>query len=363
MKRALRLSKKGMGFVNPNPLVGCVIVKDGQIIGEGYHKKYGGHHAEIEALNCCGESAENSTVYVTLEPCCHYGKTPPCIDALIGARVKRVVVAMFDPNEKVIGKGIEVLKNANIETEIGILESEARKINEKYIKYITTKKPFVLLKSAMTLDGKTAARTGDSKWISSEKSRKLVQKLRHEYSAIMVGIGTVLADDPLLNARIKGGQDPIKIIVDDKLEIPLNSKLFKTKSKTIIITRYDCNELKAKELEYIGVEVLKFDVIDGYISFKDIMTKLGENNIDSVLIEGGGNLNARALTDGVVDKLITFIAPKLVGGHSAKTFFEGVGFEKISESIKLCHTHFEKIGDDIMIESYPKCRGEHREPE
>ncbi|MCL2234257.1 MAG: bifunctional diaminohydroxyphosphoribosylaminopyrimidine deaminase/5-amino-6-(5-phosphoribosylamino)uracil reductase RibD [Firmicutes bacterium] len=352
MKMALALSKKGLGFANPNPLVGCVIVKNNEVIGKGFHKKYGENHAEINALNSCKVSAEGATVYVTLEPCCHFGKTPPCTDALIKAKVKRVVVAMIDPNAAVSGKGVEKLKKAGIEVKIGILESEARKINEKFLKFITTKMPFVLLKSAMTLDGKTATRTNDSKWISCEKSREIVQKLRHEYSAIMVGIGTVLADDPALNARIKGGKDPVKVVVDSKLEIPISSKLLRTNAKAIIITSFGCDEEKKIELEKLGAEVLVFNSTDGVISFKEIMICLGEKGVDSIFLEGGGNLNSSALMDGVVDKLITFVAPKLIGGQNSKTFFEGDGFGKMSEAIELVHTSFEKIGDDIMIESY-----------
>ena len=351
MKRALTLSLNGRGYVNPNPLVGCVIVKGDHVIGEGYHKKYGGVHAEVNALNNCRECAEGATVYVTLEPCCHFGKTPPCVDALIEAKIDKVVIAMLDPNDKVYGNGIETLKKAGVKVNVGVLENEARKINEKYIKYITTKLPFVLLKSAITLDGKTATKTGDSKWITSENSRKYVHKLRHEYSAVMVGAGTVLADNPLLNARIKGGKDPIKIVIDEKLEIPFSAQLFQTKAKTIIITSEDSVEGKVKEFEKVGAEILKIKAVDGYISFKKIMTQLGMMGIDSVLIEGGGKLNAGALTDGVVDKLITFIAPKLVGGRDAKTFFEGEGFEKISDSIELCHTYIGKIGEDIVIVS------------
>ncbi|MCL1901539.1 MAG: bifunctional diaminohydroxyphosphoribosylaminopyrimidine deaminase/5-amino-6-(5-phosphoribosylamino)uracil reductase RibD [Firmicutes bacterium] len=350
MKRALKLSLKGEGFVNPNPLVGAVIVKNGRIIGEGYHQQFGGPHAEINALKNCTENPEGATMYVTLEPCCHFGKTPPCCDALIAAKISKVVCALKDPNGTVAGKGFLKLQEAGIEVIFGVLENEAKKTNEIFIKYITTNQPFVLLKSAMTLDGKTAAVSGSSKWISSEKSRMYVQKLRHRFSSVMVGVNTVVKDDPELTARIKGGRNPLKVVIDGKLSIPMNAKIL-AGEKVVIFTSFNANEEKIKRLNGLGAKVIKLPNANGKISLKAVMIELGKQNIDSVLIEGGGILNSHALNEGVVDKLITFIAPKLIGGASAPTFFSGTGIEEIKDALKLKHTRIAKIGEDIIIES------------
>lgn len=351
MKRALKLSLKGTGFVNPNPLVGSVIVKTGRIIGEGYHERYGGPHAEINALKNCTENPEGSTMYVTLEPCCHFGKTPPCADALIAARISKVVCALKDPNDKVAGNGLKKLEEAGIEIVCGVLETEARKINEIFIKYITINQPFVVLKSAVTLDGKTASVTGSSKWISGEKSRLYVQKLRNRLSSIMVGVNTIISDDPELTAKIKYGNNPIKVVIDGNLRIPMNAKILYHAPETIIFTSLDADEEKIRDLKRLGVRVIKLPLENGKISIKRVLTELGRLDIDSILIEGGGMLNSCALEEGVVDRLITFIAPNLIGGSLAPTFFEGDGIADMKDALKLKHTKIAKIGEDIMIES------------
>jgi len=351
LRRALKLSLKGTGFVSPNPLVGAVIVKEGCIIGEGYHERFGGPHAEINALKNCSINPEGAVMYVTLEPCYHFGKTPPCCDAIIAAKISKVVCAMSDPNEIVAGKGVKKLKEAGIEVVNGVLENEAKSINEIYIKYITARVPFVALKSAMTLDGKTATVSGSSKWISGEKSRAFVQKLRHRFSAIMVGVNTVITDDPELSVRFKGGRNPLKVVIDGKLSIPMNAKILHTGSKTVIFTAIGADEEKIQKLTSLGAKVIKLPSVNGKISLKAVMKELGKLNIDSVLIEGGGTLNSHALAEGVVDKLITVIAPKLIGGALALTFFEGEGIAEMKDALKLRHTKIIKMGEDVIIES------------
>ena len=352
MKRALSLSLKGVGFVNPNPLVGAVIVKDGKIIGEGYHKKYGEAHAEINALKNCKGSPRGATMYVTLEPCSHYGKTPPCVDAIIKSGIAKVVCAMKDPNPKVCGAGLEKLKTAGIKVVCDVLHDEATAINEVFIKYISTQTPFVIVKSAVTLDGKIATRTGDSKWITSEKSREVVHKLRHKYSAIMVGINTVLCDDPLLTARaFAKGRNPVKIVLDPQLRTPLNAKLLDSPAQTIIIASENYDNERYTALTNLGVDILIVPSQGGVIPLDVVMKKLGQKGIDSVLIEGGGTLNGHAFEAGVVDKVIVFIAPKLAGGKNAPTFFEASGVEKMAQALELTLVGSKEVGDgDVMLE-------------
>jgi len=384
MKRALKLAEQGAGFVNPNPLAGAVIVKGARVIGEGYHAFFGGAHAEISALRACRESPKGSTVYVNLEPCSHHGKTPPCCEALIAAGVSRVVSAMEDPNPAVSGEGHRRLRAAGIEVAVGILESEARRANEVFIKFITTGRPFVLLKSAATLDGKTASVTGSSKWISSDASRRYAHRLRQRFSAVMVGIGTVLADDPLLTARANSKErcanqgdachgdaahlkplepnlqtnfvpaaipQPVKIVVDGRMRIPLDAKLLRPGGKTLIVTANPADGEKVRKLLELGADVLEFPAKKGEIRLAEVMAELGARGIDSVLLEGGGGLNASALKEGIVDKLITFIAPKLIGGAGAPTFFGGAGIADMGSAIKLRHTKAGRCGEDVVVES------------
>lgn len=351
MKRALELASKGAGFVNPNPLVGAVIVKDDKVIGEGFHERFGGPHAEINALNSCVESAEGGTVFVTLEPCSHFGTTPPCADALIKSGIKKVVCAMPDPNSLVAGKGLTRLKEAGITVVSGVLAGEAEKLNEVFIKYITTRQPFVILKSAVTLDGKIASPAGDSKWISNDKSREYVHMLRHKMAAVMVGINTVLCDNPLLSARIPGGRDPVKVIIDSRLRISPDAKLFESAAETIIVTAENADKDKINIIKK-NATVLLMPLENGFIPLKSVADELGRRNIDSILIEGGGTLNSRALEEKIVDKLVIFMAPKLIGGKDALTFFEGPGIDKMRDAIKLRHDNVFKSEGDIVIESY-----------
>lgn len=351
MKRALRLAAKARGMTSPNPMVGALIVKEGEIISEGFHRKTGTPHAEALAIGRAGENAVGSTLYVTLEPCCHTEKrTPPCTKAVINAGIKKVIIGMIDPNPKVSGKGISELQKAGIETTSGILEAEAKKLNESYIKYITTGKPLVILKVAMTLDGKIATPKGQSRWITSEKSRRMVHRLRSSIDAVMTAIGTVKADDPQLTARIKGGRNPLRIIIDPDLEIPLNSKVLQVPPETTIIARKSAAEKKKKILLNRGVQIIEYK--GEKVNLQWLMKKLGEKEITSVLIEGGSSLNAHALKEGIVDKVMFFIAPKIIGGKESFPAVGGESFRRLEEAYRLKDVKIKRVGEDILIEGY-----------
>ncbi|OCL27926.1 bifunctional diaminohydroxyphosphoribosylaminopyrimidine deaminase/5-amino-6-(5-phosphoribosylamino)uracil reductase [Orenia metallireducens] len=356
MQLALNLARQAEGRTSPNPIVGAVIVKDGKIIGEGYHHYAGGAHAEVHALKEAGEDAKGATVYVTLEPCSHYGKTPPCANTLIKAGVKRVVIAMEDPNPKVAGSGIELLNQAGIETELGVLEDEAKKVNEVFLKYINTKKPFVILKNAMTLDGKVATKTGDSKWISGEESRHLVHQLRDKVDGILVGIGTVLADNPRLTTRLpEGGQDPTRIVLDSRLRIPLNADIINQESdaKTIIATLKISDEDKKRKLIAKGIEIIEAGEGNN-IDLKLLLDLLAEREITSLLVEGGSQVSSSFLEEGLVDKLYYFIAPKIIGGKEAFSVVGGEGVKKVSDGIKIVDKEVKLVGEDILVVGYPE---------
>ena len=354
MKRAIALARRGVGRTSPNPAVGCVIVKNGEIVGEGWHKKAGTPHAEVHALSMAGPAAIDSDVYVTLEPCTHFGKTPPCADALIAAGVKRVFAAMVDPNPMVSGKGVEKLVVAGIKVDIGLLERESRLFNEPFIKHATTGMPFVIYKSAMTLDGNTATATGDSRWITNEKSRRLVHRLRGAADAIMVGAGTVRADDPRLTCRIPGGKDPVRVIVDSRLTLPIQSQVFHQGSpaRTIVAALEDTG-LKAGMLREAGVEVLACSGLEGGVDLRDLFIRLGAAGIQSVLLEGGGTLAGEAFRRGLIDKVCLFYAPKMIGGEGPG-LFAGCGIEVMADAIRLRGLKIRRIEDDILIEGYPE---------
>ncbi|OPX45479.1 riboflavin biosynthesis protein RibD [Ruminiclostridium hungatei] len=356
MKRALELAAGGWGRTNPNPLVGALIVKNGEIIAEGCHEKLGGAHAEVAALKNARQDVKGGTLYVNLEPCSHYGRTPPCAEAVIKAGISKVVIAMEDPNPKVCGKGVEMLKNAGIETVTGVLEGEARRLNEIFIKYVTRKQPFVILKAAMTLDGKIATAGGDSKWISGEGSRQQVHLLRDRVSAIMVGVDTVLADDPALTARPGGetGNDPVRIIVDSKGKIPIDSRVINNEAAagTILATTSAIEAGKEKLLLEKGVRLLKLDGPDGHVDLEGLLEQLYGLELDSVLLEGGGGLNAAALAAGIVDKAMIFIAPKIIGGRDAKTPVEGDGIGLMRDALRLGELSIVRFEEDILIEGY-----------
>ena len=351
MRHAIALAKNGEGRTNPNPLVGAVLVKNNEIIGEGFHQKYGGLHAEREALKNCeenGNSAEGATLYVTLEPCCHFGKQPPCTQAIVEAGIRRVVVGSRDPNPLVHGKGNSFLREQGIEVTEDFLKDECDALNPIFFHYISTRTPYVALKYAMTADGKTASKTGKSKWITGEKSRLFVHQLRNRYSCILAGIGTVLADNPLLTSRIPGGRNPVRIICDSKLRIPLDCNIVKTaKEIPTIIACCQENEKKSA-LEKSGCEVLCFPGKNG-VNLKKLTETLGERSLDSVLIEGGSEIHYSALEAGIVQHIYAFTAPKIFGGK-AKTPVEGEGIELPENCFQLELERIEKIGDDILAE-------------
>lgn len=356
MRKAIALARKGEGYTSPNPLVGAVIVKNGTIIGEGYHEFYGGNHAEVNAFKNAREDVEGSTMYVTLEPCSHFGKTPPCANAIVQKKIKKVVIGLKDPNPLVSGKGIEMLESSGIEVVTNILENECKKLNEVFLKYISTKTPFVLLKYAMTLDGKIATYTGDSKWISNSLSRSYVHEIRHKFSAIMVGIGTVLKDNPNLNTRLEDTSciDPIRIIVDTKCKIPLDANVINIKSnaRTIVATTKLACKDKLKSLKDKGVEIIITPLKNDHVDLKYLLKTLGDAGIDSILLEGGGELNFSALQENIVDKVVTFISPKIIGGSLSKTPVGGNGIEFMKDAINLDNISLKRFGEDIMLEGY-----------
>ena len=366
MQRAIELARRGAGFVNPNPMVGCVVVKNDTVITEGYHEYYGGFHAERNALTNCTSDCKDATLYVTLEPCCHYGKTPPCTEIIIEKGIKKVVVGLLDPNPLVSGKGISILQNSGIEVVSGVEEDKIKDLNKVFLKYIKTKRPYVLLKTAMTLDGKIASYTGDSRWITNEKSRKLVHKLRSEMMGIVAGIGTVKSDNPMLNCRLEcqqttdNGQQlnihqPIRIIVDTKASISLESNIVKTANeyRTILAvgqqTTDNRQQTKINELKSLNVDILYCEEKDGHVDIDDLMNKLGHKGIDSLLLEGGSCLNAAFLQAGCVDEVYAFIAPKIIGGEHSKSPIGGQGIELMKDAITFDKVEIEQIENDILI--------------
>jgi len=357
MKKALRLARKGAGSVSPNPLVGAVIVKHGTAVGQGYHRVFGGAHAEINALTNAGPKARGADLYVNLEPCCHHGKTPPCVDALIEHGIRRVYVGMVDPNPAVCGKGIRKLKKAGVDIETGLLENECRRLNESFIKYVTKQTPFVILKAAATLDGNIATPAGDSKWITSEKSRTYVHKIRASVDAVMVGVGTVLADDPLLTVRLYKGvkKDPVRIIVDSALRIPLSSNVLKPElaEKTIIATAgVRAASKKAKTIRGRGARILSVPLKGARPDLRKLVALLGKRQISSLLIEGGSEINASALASGIVDKVMLFYAPKIIGGKKAIGMVGGDGVRYIADACQISDASVRRVGCDVLVEGY-----------
>ncbi len=363
MQRAIELAKQGMGYTNPNPMVGCVVVKDDRIVSEGYHQRYGEFHAERNALIHCGEEVRGADLYVTLEPCCHHGKTPPCTDIIIEKGIRRVFVGSLDSNPLVAGRGVQILRDAGILVETGILEAECRRLNEIFYHFMETKLPFVIMKYAMSLDGKIACATGDSRWVTGETARAHVHELRRLCKGIMVGIGTVLADDPMLNCRTARGADPIRIVCDSSLRIPLDCKLVKTAKEipTLVACSLDAyqsprRQAKIMALKEAGVEIIPTRGGHG-VHLQELMQILGEKNIDSILLEGGGTLNASALQEGIISKVYAYIAGKLIGGMDAPTPVSGMGADRMSQAIQLCRMEIRSLGEDILITGYPAAKG------
>ena len=351
MARAISLARNGLGRTSPNPLVGAVIVRDGRIVAEGWHRKAGTPHAEIHALNMAGELARGATVYVSLEPCAHYGRTGPCARALVEAGVSRVVVAMTDPNPKVAGKGIAILQEAGIEVTTGVLEQEARQLNEVFLKWMTTGLPFVALKTAMTLDGKIATAAGQSQWITNEASRYETHRLRDIYDGILVGINTALADNPSLTTRLKEyqGRNPVRIVVDSRARLPLTAKLVTDgAARTIVAVTEQAPAERVEALRSAGVEIIVAGS-SNHVDMQSLMEQLGAMKISSVLVEGGGSVNFSLLQAGLVDRGYAFIAPKLVGGREALTPVAGEGFQELDRAVELENIQLRQLGSDVLL--------------
>lgn len=356
MRRVIELARRGEGKTSPNPLVGSVIVKNGKVIGEGYHKKAGQPHAEMMALRRAGSSAKGAGLWVNLEPCVHYGRTPPCTDAIIAAGIKQVFIGMKDPNPLVRGKGIRRLRQAGIQVVSGILRKDCERLNEVFDKFIRTKTPFVIMKSAVSLDGKIATRLGESKWISSAQSRRIVHDLRNKVDAIMVGAGTVVKDDPQLIPRLKNTREnpPARVILDNENIISARARVFKDAQTHPVVYCAAKNLPRAKEmkLKRMGVQILKLQEKHGGIHLKPLMKKLGGMGITSVLAEGGGDLNASLLREKVADKIFLFVAPIIIGGKNAVSVVGGEGVATIRQAYKIKDMTVQSVGPDLLIEGY-----------
>ena len=351
MQQALDLAEKGRGWVNPNPLVGAVIVKEGRVLGQGYHTAYGKPHAEREALAACQEDPQGATLYVNLEPCCHYGKTPPCTEAVIESGIQRVVVGSLDPHDKLAGKGVQALKEAGLEVKVGVLEKECQHLNRVFEKFIVSHRPYMVAKYAMTLDGKIATRTGASRWVTGPEARQRVHQTRHALSAIMVGVNTILADDSLLTCRLDGGMDPVRIICDSELRTPLDSQVVRTADQVPSYLATTCREAD-RQAPYrdAGCGIIELGRRQGHLDLVELMTRLGEMDLDSVLLEAGGTLTWSALALGLVDEVHAYIAPKLFGGQ-AMSPVAGQGVETPDQAIQLESFAWSQVGKDVLIES------------
>lgn len=354
MNLAIENARAMKGQTDPNPMVGSVIVNENRIVGIGSHLKPGEPHAEIHAMRMAGEKAKGGTIYVTLEPCSHHGRTGPCAEAIVKAGLKKVVIATLDPNPLVSGRGVSILKDAGIEVITGVLEQESKAMNEVFNTFIVQKRPFVTSKSAVTLDGKISTYTSDSKWITSEEARTDVHQIRNENMAILVGVNTVIKDDPELTTRIPNGRNPIRVVLDSTLKTPLEAKVVRDgKAETWIITTEQASEEKRKKLEEAGITVFVTESLDGQVNPLKVVELLGEKLISSLMIEGGGAVIASFLKHQLIDKLVVYMAPKLVGGSLAPTFLEGLGVEKMSDAIELRDLHVEQTGKDFKFTGYP----------
>jgi diaminohydroxyphosphoribosylaminopyrimidine deaminase/5-amino-6-(5-phosphoribosylamino)uracil reductase len=353
MRRALHLAGRGGGRTSPNPMVGAILIKEGLVIGEGYHQRAGEPHAERLALERAGQQAKGSTLYINLEPCTHYGKTPPCVPAILEAGVSRVVIGMEDPNPLVKGEGIRALKEAGLEVEIGILEKECRRLNEAFCKYILKKEPFVILKIAATLDGRIATRTGVSQWITSEESRRFVHRLRDQVDGVLVGVGTILRDDPLLTTRLPGGRDPYRIVLDSQLRIPEDSKILHTNPQRLILaTTERAPREKLKRLEPKVGRMMVCPMKEGRVDLKALVSRLGEMEMMSLLVEGGSRVNGAFLDERLIDKVLLFLSPKCLGDPQALGIFGGRGIENLKEALSLKEMRVRRIGEDLLVEGY-----------
>lgn len=360
MDLALSLAARGAGYVAPNPMVGAVVVREGQVVGQGFHQAVGGPHAEVNAIDDAGDRAAGATLYVTLEPCNHFGRTPPCTENVIAAGIRRVVVAMSDPNPDVRGGGNDLLRSKGIEVLCGVREARARRLNESFIKFAATKRPFVVLKMAATLDGRIAASTGDARWVTGEASRAQVHRLRHAMDAIMVGIGTVKADDPELTARLAEGEgkgkDPIRLVLDTRLGMSKRAKVLAQASEapTYVVCGPEASDVDRRRLAASGARIMDAAVKKGRIDLAALMGQLGRMGITSLLIEGGGQVAGSALAAGIVDKVVLFYAPKLLGGDDGIPMFRGQGAAWMKDAMALRDLTVERVGEDIMVVGYTR---------
>jgi diaminohydroxyphosphoribosylaminopyrimidine deaminase/5-amino-6-(5-phosphoribosylamino)uracil reductase len=357
MRHALVLAEKGRGRTSPNPLVGAVVAQHGRIVAEGYHLRAGEPHAEVMALESAAGAARGADLYVTLEPCCHHGRTPPCTDQIVGAGIRRVVIPIVDPNPVVCGGGVQRLRDAGVTVEIGLCSEEALRLNEAFIKFIRHRIPFVILKAAVSLDGKIATRTGDARWISGEQSRRYVHMIRNAVDAVIVGIGTVRHDDPRLTTRLPhGGRDPIRVVVDGVGPLPSDAQVFQTDavSHTWVAVAADTPAERVKNLQRRGLTVLEAGGSHGRVRLEHLLKRLGEREITSVMIEGGQGIFTSAVEEGIVDKCVLFVAPILVGGKTAPSLLGGQGIEEIGQALRLSRLRIEQLGEDVLIEGYPQ---------
>jgi len=349
MKRALDLAARAIGRTSPNPVVGAVVVKDGEVVGEGYHEGAGRPHAEVCALKAAGEKAHGATLYVTLEPCCHHGRTPPCTDAIISAGVKRVVAAMVDPDPRVRGRGLDLLRKAGVDISVGLLACKAVELNEPFVTFKTLGRPMVILKWAMTLDGKIASRTGASRWITGEEARRVVHRLRDRYDAVCVGVGTVLADDPALTCRIPGGRNPVRVVLDSNLRTPQGALVIGRDGRCLIFTASD-NREKRERLEEAGATVVRVAPTCAGVDISEVLARLGDMGILSLLVEGGAQVHGSFVAAGLVDRVYAFVSPKLMGGKTAPGPVGGPGATHPSEALPLGDIKVVEVeGGDLLI--------------
>jgi len=363
MQHALVLATQGRGRTSPNPMVGAVAVHHGRIIGEGHHARAGGPHAEVIALEHAGKAARGAELYVTLEPCCHHGRTPPCTDRIVQAGIKRVILPILDPNRLVAGKGVQTLRDAGVEIVIlGRLADEAQRLNEAFTKFITRHIPFVTLKAAVSLDGKIATRTGDARWISGVRSREYVHELRDQTDAIIVGMGTVRRDDPRLTTRLPdGGRDPIRVVVDGVGPLPLDAQILQpgVASRTWVAVPSNAPNERIRTLEHLGLTVLEAGGSHGRVRLEQLLKRLGERDVTSVMIEGGEGIFTSAVEEGIVDKFLLFVAPILVGGKTAPSLLGGAGIDAPGQALRLSRLRIEQLGEDVLIEGYRSTQEGH----
>ena len=358
MALAMELAEKGRGMVEPNPMVGAVLVKNGEIVGRGYHQIFGGAHAEIHAIHEGGTNCKDATLYVSMEPCAHYGKTSPCVDAIIKAGIKTVVAAVIDPNPITSGKGIQKLKEAGVEVVVGVMEVQAKRLNVPFFKLIQKGLPYVTVKWAMSIDGKIATHTGESRWITCEESRKYVHKIRGQMDGIVVGINTVMRDDPLLTCRIEGGRNPKRIVVDSNAALPVNSRLLSTinEGEIIVAVGKNAQRYRIEKLEQLGCKIVQTQDVEGRVDLQELFRRLGEMELTNILVEGGSRIITSVIEGRLADRVMVFVAPVIIGGTGATSPVVGTGIEKMSEAAEINEVSIKRFSDDIVIEGILKYR-------